>query len=71
MTFTLIKPDYQEWLIKFGLFFFLVGVLSFIAFKPADPATQALALEPLSFSHNLFICTFDNLDERQQSLELR
>lgn len=70
MTFALIKPNHQEWVVKLGLFFFLAGVLSFIAFKPADPATQALAMEPLSFSHNLFICTFDDLDERQQSPEL-
>ncbi len=70
MVISLIKPDLQEWFVKIGLFLFLAGVLSFIAFKPADPATQALALEPLSFSHNLFICTFDDPAERPQNPDI-
>ena len=70
MVIELIKPDVQEWFVKIGLFLFLTGVLSFIAFKPVDPATQALALEPLSFSHNLFICTFDDPAVRQSDPNL-
>ena len=53
--------DARERIIKLGLFLVLVGVLSAIAFKPADPA--AYTEEPWSFTHNLFICTFDTVDD--------
>ena len=65
MWFETIRSECNEWIFKLGLFFMLAGILSVIAFQPVSPAVQAASIEPLSFEHNLFICTFEEPGERQ------
>ena len=55
------SEELQEWLIKIGLFIFLVGLLLILMWSPADAANLSPDAEILTFEHNLFFCDFDLL----------